>query len=211
MVEFLRDEQMYYRLLVFAFVLQTLSLSGIAQYDWKLSKDKDGIKVYESAVKNSNLKSIKVECDLADANDKFISVMNDVAHYKNWVYNTKASYIIKRISPSEFYYYEETFLPWPISNRDAVLHLKMDNDSLSRSLKVMISAEPGYIPKKSGLVRVPRCMINWTVTSRSPTTSHHSYIFEIDPGGSVPAWLVNIFADRGPYETFRQLGETLKK
>ena len=202
---------MYYRLLVFAFVFPTLSLSAIAQYDWKLSKDKDGIKVYESAVKNSDLKSIKVECDLDDGNDKFISVLNDVTHYKNWVYNTKVSYIIKRISPSEFYYYEETFLPWPISNRDAVLHLKMDKDSLSGSLKVTISAEPGYIPKKSGLVRVSHCMINWTVTSHSTTTSHHSYIFEIDPGGSVPAWLVNIFADKGPYETLRQLAETLKK
>jgi hypothetical protein len=36
------------------------------------------------------------------------------------------------------------------------------------------------------------------------------YIFEIDPGGSTPAWLVNMFADKGPYETFKQLGEALK-
>src|SRR5436189_830755 len=98
---------MYYRLLVCAFVFPTLPLRAIGQYDWKLSKDKDGIKVYESAVKNSDLKSIKVECDLDGGNDKFISVLNDVPHYKNWVYNTKVSYIIKRISPSEFYYYEE--------------------------------------------------------------------------------------------------------
>ena len=41
--------------------------------------------------------------------------------------------------------------------------------------------------------------------------SIHIYIFEIDPGGSVPAWFVNMFADKGPYETFKQLAETLKK
>ena len=51
---------------VLAFLLLLgLSFAAGAQYNWKLSKDKGGIKVYESAVKNSDFKKIKVECDLA--------------------------------------------------------------------------------------------------------------------------------------------------
>jgi len=196
---------------VLAFLLLLgLSFAAGAQYNWKLSKDKGGIKVYESAVKNSDFKKIKVECDLEGDYDRFISVMNDVSHYKNWIYQAKTTYLLKRISPFEFYYYEETFLPWPMSNRDAVLHLKIDRDSLGRFVSVTITSEPNYIPAKNGLVRVPHLLINWTAAQNFADTLHHVYIFEIDPGGSIPAWLVNMFADKGPYETFKQLGKALK-
>lgn len=203
-------EQIYYYAYPCFFFL-ILSFKGGAQYNWKLSKDKDGIKIYESDTKNSDFKSIKVECDLEGDADKFFSVMNDVSHYKDWIYHAKTSYILKRISPFEFFYYEETFLPWPLSNRDAVLHLRIDKDSLGRFLNVNITSVPNYIPAKSGLVRVPHLLLNWTTTSISANSLHHVYIFEIDPGGNLPAWLVNMFADKGPYETFRQLGMALKK
>jgi hypothetical protein len=200
-----------YRYTSSCFCFLIISVTAVAQYNWKLSKDKDGIKVYESDIKNSNFKSIKVECDLEGDADKFFSVMNDVSHYKDWIYHAKTSYILKRISPFEFYYYEETFLPWPLSNRDAVLHLRIDKDSLGRFVNVNITSVPNYIPEKSGLVRVPHLLLNWTTNSISANALHHVYIFEIDPGGSLPAWLVNMFADKGPYETFRQLGVALKK
>ena len=135
------------RVLAFLLLLG-FSFAAGAQYNWKLSKDRGGIKVYESATKNSDFKSIKVECDLEGDYDRFISVMNDVSHYKNWIYQAKTAYLLKRISPFEFYYYEETFLPWPMSNRDAVLHLKIDRDSLGRFVSVTITSEPNYIPAK---------------------------------------------------------------
>jgi len=86
-------------------------LTSFAQYTWKLSKDKNGIKVFESNTQNSNLKSIKVECNMDGNVPQLISALNDVSYYKNWVYRTRKSYILKKISPLEFYYYEETSAP----------------------------------------------------------------------------------------------------
>jgi hypothetical protein len=37
------------------------------------------------------------------------------------------------------------------------------------------------------------------------------YILEADPGGSVPAWMVNMFIDKGPFESFKKLSGLLKK
>ena len=192
-------------------LLPALALTASAQYSWKLSKDKDGIKVYESGTKNSDFKSIKVECTLPGNYDKFIALMNDVPHYKDWVYRAKNSYLIKRISPDEFYYYIETSLPWPLSNRDAVFHSKTNRDSLNRYLNIKTITEPSFIAEKSGKVRVPYSSIDWYLTMPSAKTIHLIYILEIDPGGYLPAWLVNIFADKGPYETFKRLSEGLKK
>jgi hypothetical protein len=31
------------------------------------------------------------------------------------------------------------------------------------------------------------------------------YVLEVDPMGTIPAWLINLFATKGPTETFRKL------
>jgi len=193
------------------FLFSFLAVTGYSQYNWKLSKEKDGIKVFQSETKNSNFKSIKVECVMQGNYDKLMAVLNDVSRHKEWVYNSKTSYILKRNSPYEFYYYMETSIPWPMSNRDAVVHLTMNRDSLNRFLKIKAEGSPDYIPEKSGRVRVPRSLINWYVTMPSSTSISIVYTFEADPGGSMPAWLVNMFADKGPYESFKKLSEILKK
>ena len=59
--------------------------SAIGQYNWKLSKDEDGIKVYLSEVKHSKFKNIKVECTLEGTYDKLMVVLNDVSNQKSWV------------------------------------------------------------------------------------------------------------------------------
>jgi len=135
----------------------------------------------------------------------------DVEHLKDWVYNTKLSYLIKRISPLEIYYYTETYIPWPMSNRDVVVHLRIMKDSLQRFMRVTSINENRFVPEKDGKVRVVYSSINWYVTMPTPRTISVIYTFEADPGGSLPAWLVNSFADKGPYESFKKLSEILKK
>jgi hypothetical protein len=197
--------------IIFLLVCSAFASTAFAQYNWKLSKEKDGIRVYQSENKSSNYKSIKVECTLAGSYDKLMAVLNDVSHQKDWVYNSKISYIVNRVSPYEFYYYTETSLPWPMTNRDAVVHLKMNKDSLGRFLNVTAVSVPYYIPEKSGKVRVPRSAISWNVTMPTTNTISITYTFEAEPGGSIPAWLANMFADKGPYESFKKLSEKLKQ
>ena len=189
----------------------TFASAVAGQYNWKLSKEKDGIKVYQSAVKNSNYKSIKVECTLEGTYDKLIAVLNNVSGQKDWVYHNKTSHILKQVNPYELYYYSETTLPWPMSNRDAVVHLKMNKDSLNRFLKITAVGVPDYVPEKSGKVRVTKTAISWYVTMPTAKTISIVYIFETEPGGSIPAWLANSFADKGPYESFKKLAVQLRK
>ncbi|MFI5186204.1 MAG: START domain-containing protein [Chitinophagales bacterium] len=199
------------KILYLFFFFTSTVVTAHSQYNWKLSKEKDGIKVYESETKNSDFKSIKVECVLEGTYDKLMAILNDVSRHKEWVYNSKTSNILKRNSPFDFYYYTETSIPWPMSNRDAVIHLTMTLDSLNRFLKITAVGVPNFIPEKSGKVRVPRSSINWYVTMPSAALISIVYTFEADPGGSLPAWLVNMFADKGPYESFKKLSEILKK
>ena len=187
----------------------TSSVTG--QYNWKLSKEKDGIKVYQSELLHSSYKAIKVECILEGSYDKLIAVLKNVNAQKDWVYHNKTAYMVKQVNPYEFYYYTEASLPWPMSNRDAVVHLKMDRDSLNRFLNITSISVPDYISEKSGKVRVTMSTISWNVTMPTTNTIKIIYIFEAEPGRSIPAWVANAFVDKGPYETFKKLGEILKQ
>jgi hypothetical protein len=167
--------------------------------------------VYQRDAKNSGFKSIKVECTVQGSFDKLVAIINNVGRYKEWVYNNKTTSLLKRVNAYEFYYYTEAYLPWPLDNRDAVMHTRITRDSLNRFLKINSVAVPNYLPQKSGKVRISRSDINWYVTRSSSNSIRIVYTFETDPGGNVPAWLVNNFADKGPYESFKKLGELLKK
>jgi len=184
---------------------------AFSQSNWKLTKNKDGIQVYQRDAKNSNFKNIKVECTLEGNFEKLIAIINNVSHYKDWVYNNKATSLLKRVNGYEFYYYTETFLPWPLDNRDAVMHTKITKDSGNRVLRINSVAVPNYIAKKGDKVRITRSDINWNVTKISSNNIRIVYTFETDPGGNVPAWLVNSLADKGPFESFKKLGELLKQ
>ena len=169
------------------------------------------VKINSCGICATDYKAIKVECTLQGTYDKLIALLNDVSRHKEWVYNNKISYILKKNSIHDIYYYSETYLPWPMSNRDAVIHLTMKRDSLDRFLQITGTGLPKNIPEKSGKVRVPRTAVSWYVTKESPTSIHVVYTFDADPGGSLPAWLVNTFADKGPFESFKKLAEILKK
>ena len=182
-----------------------------AQKEWKLVKDNNWIQVFESDMNCSNFKRVKVECTIDGTFDKLLKILNNVENHRTWIYNTKRSYIVKRISANEYFYYTETFLPWPLQNRDAVVHIKFHRDSQDRFLKIAAEGVPEYLPAVSGKIRVPRSANSWTVTAPAPNKLHVEYVFEADPGGSLPAWLVNGLVDKGPYESFRKLSEQMKK
>ena len=182
-----------------------------AQYNWKLEKQKNGISVYLSDVANSSFKAVKVECTLTGTYTKLIAVLTNIANLSNWIYNNKFSKILQKISPLEYIYHSETHMPWPLTNRDAIIHLRLKTDSLPKFLSITGSGEPNFIPNISGKVRVPHYKASWKVTMPTSKTIQISYFLEIDPGGSIPAWLANSFAEKGPYGTFSNLAEQLKK
>ena len=196
--------------LICTILFSVVFLNGISQ-NWKLDKNKDGIKVYLAENPKSKFKSIKVETTLPGTYDKLTAILTDIDHLKGWVYNTKMSYLIKKLSPYDLYYYTETSIPWPMENRDAVVHLRIMRDSLQRFMKVTSENENRFVPEKAGKVRVVHSLINWYVTMPTAKTISIVYTFDVDPGGSLPAWLVNSFADKGPYESFKKLGELLKR
>lgn len=185
-------------------------LSGRGQGNWELKKDKDGIRVYNRNNTRSRFNDLRVETTLPVSLSGLAAVILDIGNYPHWSFNVKTAYVLKQISPSELYFYSEINSPWPASNRDLAVHLRITQNPASKVLYIKADEEPGFIPSKENIVRVPLSREIWTVTPLNKTTIRIAYELEIDPGASAPAWLINMFATKGPYETFKNLQEQVK-
>jgi hypothetical protein len=195
--------------LLFLFIIKLSPVS--AQTDWKLSTENDGIKIYTSLVPGSKIKAVKVECDFAATASQFVTVLLDIKGSPEWLYHTKSCTVIKQVSPSELYYYSEVSLPWPAENRDFVSHLTVTQDAATKLITIDGPAVPGIVPHKDGIVRVEHSGSVWLV---SPLANGHvsvNYTLHVDPGGALPAWLVNMFAAEGPVQIFKKLKLQLQK
>jgi hypothetical protein len=182
-----------------------------AQTNWELSKDKNGIKVYTASNSTSKFKSIKVEANVEGTLEKLVNILMDVSNNKNWVYNTRYSYLIRKTSKNDILYYAETSLPWPISNRDMIIRMQFFHDTINKTLKVIATGVPDELPEKKGLVRIKYFNGLWDVKYNDENKMLINYILTMEPGGSVPAGITNMFISKGPYETFNNLSNALKK
>lgn len=67
------------------------------------------------------------------------------------------------------------------------------------------------LPEKPNLIRIPYPRGLWKVTALPGNRLKIEYEFSVNPGGALPAWLVNYTASTGPLNTFRKLKERLAK
>ena len=182
-----------------------------AQENWKLKDNKDGIKVYTRSVENSNLKAIRVQCAVPATLSQLVAIILDIKTAPDWVYSTKSATLLKQVSPSELYYYSEVALPWPITNRDFVAHLITRQDPHTRVVTIDGPVVGNYVPVKKDIIRVKNSYGKWILSPVTNNIVNIDYTLETDPGGSIPAWLVNLFATKGPLETFKKLKVQLTK
>lgn len=187
-----------------------IPLQIAAQDKWRLAQETPGIKVYHSTTHGSGFKKIRVEALLEGSADRMLQILKDVPNYKRWVYGHKSGTVLKHVSSNEFYFYTETAMPWPVAARDAVVRARVNRDA-NNSITVVEHSDPGFIPAKNGKVRVPQSYVKWVITPAGDKKIRIQYHFEADPGGSLPPWVVNLFADKGPVESFRKLALMLKE
>lgn len=166
--------------------------------------------MYTRPIENSDIKAVKVECTVEATLSQLTAVLLDIPASPEWIYSTKFCRVKKTISSSELIYHSEIDVPWPVSNRDFIVRVKLEQDSITRKLTVDGENLPQYLKEQEDVVRIMHTESNWTVT---PRDKYLDIVFtlHVNPGGSIPPWLINLFATRGPLETFRNLRSQVNK
>ena len=178
---------------------------------WDFWKEREGVSVYTRVNNGSKLKELKMETVFKGPMSSFVAVLQDLSSYERWVYASKDARLIDSISDTEQIYYGVTDLPWPMSDRDYVIHNKIWQDPETLAFNSLSIAQPGLVPEKDDIIRVSTLRERWILTPKQKNEISVVYTVKSDPEGSIPAWMTNMMLDVGPFKTLKKLQEEAKK
>lgn len=177
---------------------------------WELKKDKNDVKVYVREAKDSPFKELKMSYDVEASMSAIVALLQDVEAIPDWVYKCTESYLVKEVSEDEEYYYNRVDFPWPLSDRDFVVKSTFTRDTVNNTMRSESWVANDMIPEKEDVVRIKDLHLWWEFTPKENGIVHIEYYLKSDPGGYLPAWIVNIAADQGPLQTVKRFRKALK-
>jgi hypothetical protein len=188
-----------------------LSFPHSTQTLWTLKKAESGISIYTRDAENSDYKELKSVLRLKTSLNSIVALLTDYESYPQWVYRCGVSSTIERISELEVVHYQNVIAPWPVDSRDFVVNVKLMQDPVSKTISIISTCIPDYIPEVKDHVRIREFKASWTLTPQKDGTVEVVYQLLVNPAGSIPAWLINLAVVDGPFETSLNLIEWVKK
>lgn len=184
--------------------------SAMAQEDWELQKEESGIKVYTKPVSSSSFNAFKATMTIDESVQAFLSVLYDIDGVTSWAYKVKDASLLKRSGDTLQIYYAEVNVPFPYSNRDGIYSNTFKWNGDTKTLRVEIKLLDSYMAAKKGLVRITGEGY-WEAKVLPSGKLEITFEMAVNPGGGIPGWMANLFADDSPYYTMLELKKVIKK
>ncbi|MCC1483350.1 START domain-containing protein [Winogradskyella immobilis] len=192
---------------IFSIFLLFTSTLLLAQTDWTLKKDDNGIKIYTRPVADETLDEYKAITVVDTRIDNVVSELLTAPKYEDSC-EPGISYYIKQLSDNQHVFYAHKPLPWPIRDRDIITLLTVEKIS-DLKYKLILESLPDAIPEKEKTIRIKKLMGYWLLEADGNTTKITQQLF-VNPEGTLPAFVINNLLIKGPFKTFSELKETLK-
>jgi len=192
------------------FLVGIVGLVNAQEAKWELKKDKNDVKVYVREAVDSPFKELKMSYTVEASMNSIMALLQDIEAIPDWVYKCTEAYVVKEISQEEEYYYNLVDFPWPLSDRDFVVKSKLTRDTINNTMRSESWVANDMIPEKEGVVRIKDLHLWWEFTPKENGIVHIDYYLKSDPGGYLPAWIVNMAADQGPMQTVKRFRKALK-
>lgn len=170
---------------------------------WIFKNEKNGIKVYYR--KTSDVYELKLITSIQSSISGLVSLLSDVERYPQWGYKITEAEFIRKHSETEAVYRSRFDFPWPLDDRDIVMHNKVQQDPVSGKVTATSTATPGLAPEKSDAVRIKDAKTVWTIYPGTGGWLYVEYYVYSNPGGNLPDWLVNMALDVGTRETIQHI------
>lgn len=183
----------------------------LAQKDWHLAKRADMIEVYVRDVPGSKLKELKTIALFESSPDALLALLTDINAQSMYQFGCVSSLRIVKSTIYEQMFYQQLYMPWPFTQRDGVFKQAISPKSTSEEIFIETTSLSELISHKVGYVRVPFMQSGWHIKKVSESIVNAEYRLKVDPGGGIPKWLINLFIDKGPYQSILNMRRLLKE
>ena len=176
--------------------------------EWKLEKDKNGIKVYTRHVEGYVIKEFKAIATIEASIEVVLAEVMDAEHLEEWMANISSARTIENKKNGDIIMYYQLALPWPMQDRDAISENHIIRGADSTIVKTIL--KPDYLPEEPDLIRMRSANGGWVLKPLANNRCHVTYQFVANPSTKVPGWIANMFIVDSPYQTIRNLKERLE-
>ena len=194
---------------LYATLFSFLAFASIlmAQGQWDLVKDKDGIKVFNRKMEGSKLKEFKGNIQFKASVNDVVKFLSNHTNHDKFMYKAKKGSveIVKKDPNGDFYTYMIIETPWPASNRDLVTLYHKEAPDKDGTVVIKVSAVNAIRPNTNGQVRVANMKGYWKISplpGGMVDVTHQAYS---SPGGNVPEGLANSASVNAPFEMLENL------
>jgi hypothetical protein len=183
----------------------------IAAQDWELHSDHEGIQVYTLEQADTKIQRLRATVTIEATLEQAINAQLDVEQMPSW-YDRIAEVRLKHTrSPVDLDISVLISLPWPLKDRFTTLAATGYMDPENKSLHISTK----YLPSRQGIpedvVLVTEIGSSWTIKQVDDSQIFVDHEVYLDPGGVLPAWLINLTSTEGPRKTlegFRKIVPT---
>ncbi|HEY0030676.1 MAG TPA: START domain-containing protein [Bacteroidia bacterium] len=182
-----------------------------APQDWQLKKFENGISVYTRSLEASKFKELRAVFEIKTSLSSIIALLNDVETYPQWVYRCQASKILKKKSDQNLIRYQSILAPWPVDNRDMVVEVHTYQEDKTGIVYQKVTCLPDYSPVIPGHVRIREFRAVWKLSPLKNGMVKVEYELLVNPGGNIPAWIINMAVVDGPYDTSLKMKDWIMK
>lgn len=204
-----RWREAFLRLVAAAIACATpgLAAAGEGTDDWQLVQEEDGITVYTRRSEGAENLAFRGIVTVPQSVEEIEAVLRDTKGYAGWYARCEAATTLESHPPSWRLVHMKIDLPFPVSDRDAVV--RVDREPQGERLVLRLTTAAAALPEQDGYVRMARADGAWALEPVPDGGTRITLEQHNDPGGAFPTWLSNLLVTDQPTRTLAGLRETL--
>lgn len=177
---------------------------------WEEVDRKEDITVFVRKAEGSKLKEVKIKGKITCPLSELVKALEDVDAHGKWVKSTIESKTLDKAAVNDFHYYISTDMPYPVKNRDVVIHYYREQDPATKKVRINFDGVSDKLDAQKKFVRIPFFKAYYNITPKANKVQELEYYFKVDPGGSIPNWIANMAMTKGPMDTIESLFELIR-
>lgn len=182
---------------------------------WKKVGEYEGIVGYSRPTTRSSVDELK-GVGIVDAPVAAVeALVRDVSAQTEYMYKCKEASLVDtpefKNTKDAMYIYNVTSMPFPVSDRDVVARSEYSIDAATGAVHIRYESVDTPYRSDKGKVRMPIMMGETILAPKGPDKTEVTCVVLADPGGNLPAMVVNLFTKNLCIQTIAGMRKMVKK
>ena len=188
-------------------------LRSVPPSKWSKVIDEPNLAVAKASLPGVSVDAVQLMTTIDAPIDTVFAVMMAQDRAVEWVPNVGESKLLAKNGRDEIIAYSRTPSPvFLVADREVIMRGRARVIAAKKQFEIVSTDVPNHpkAPKRRGVVRVRDAEIRTVLTKVGPSKTHVMQQILLEPGGSIPSWIINAASTDAPRKTAKNLAKQVK-